>query len=167
MQFSFILLAFLPLLIDTLVSTDEIQDADSAQSGYLDNHNLHPAVVSSPGFGILWKNNYDPAHQEAWYARPLIYHPPGASQLVFTASNKNILRTLDAVNGTLLNARVVQPPFLSSDLGCGDIPNFVGVTVSVSLQVCKELVKDSDSNYRERRLLIRTPILLISFPKDT
>ena len=37
----------------------------------------------------------------------------------------NIIRTVDAVNGTLLNSRTVQPPFLQSDIGCTDIPDFI------------------------------------------
>ncbi|EPE25666.1 hypothetical protein GLAREA_01578 [Glarea lozoyensis ATCC 20868] len=105
--------------------TDEIQDADPAQSGYLSNHNLDPAVVKSSSFGILWKNTY--AAKERWYAKPLVYTPPGASQLVFTASAMNVVRTLDAVNGTLLKSRTIQPPFLMSDIGCGDIPDYIGI----------------------------------------
>jgi iron transport multicopper oxidase len=111
--------------------TDEIQDADPAQSGYLSNHNLDPAVVKSSSFGILWKNTY--GAKERWYAKPLVYTPPGASQLVFTASAMNVVRALDAVNGTLLKSRTVQPPFLMSDIGCGDIPDYIGIIVSLAL----------------------------------
>ena len=42
-------------LSNALASTDEIQDCDAAQSGYLDNHNLSPDIVNDPGFGILWQ----------------------------------------------------------------------------------------------------------------
>jgi iron transport multicopper oxidase len=107
--------------------TDETQDADAAQSGYLPNHNMDPAIVGSASFGILWKNTY--SNKEKWYAKPLVYTPPGAGQLVFTASAMNIIRTLDAVNGTLLKSRTLQPPFLKEDIGCGDIPDFIGVIV--------------------------------------
>lgn len=125
-----LLLALLPIFARSQAPTDEYRDADVPQSGYLDNHNIHPAIVGSSDFGILWKNNYDPTNQELWYARPLVFTPAGASQLLFTASNKNTLRTLDAVNGTLLNSRTVQPPFLASVLNCGDIPNYIGIIVS-------------------------------------
>jgi iron transport multicopper oxidase len=125
------LLAIAPLLVHSFASTDEIQDADPAQSGYLDNHNLHPATVGSPIFGILWKNTY--GSKERWYAKPLVYTPRGASQLVFLASSMNVIRTLDAVNGTLLNSRVVQPPFLQSDIGCTDIPDYIGIIVGTDL----------------------------------
>lgn len=111
-----VLLAFVPALVRSLAPTDEIRDADASQSGYLDNHNMHPATVGSAIFGILWKNNYGNS-KEKWYAKPLVYTPPGRSQLVFIASAMNVIRTLDAVNGTLLNSRVMQPPFLQSDLG--------------------------------------------------
>ena len=39
----------------------------------------------------------------------------------------NVIRTVDAVNGTLINSRTVQPPFLQSDIGCTDIPNYIGI----------------------------------------
>ncbi|EDO03017.1 hypothetical protein SS1G_05494 [Sclerotinia sclerotiorum 1980 UF-70] len=121
-----ILFAFVSALVSSLAPTDEIRDADAPQSGYLDNHNMHPATVGSAIFGILWKNNYG-NNKEKWYAKPLVYTPPGRSQLVFLASAMNVVRTLDAVNGTLLNSRVIQPPFLQSDLGCTDIPDFIGI----------------------------------------
>ena len=35
--------------------TDEYRDADVEQSGYLPNHNMDPAIVNSPQFGLLWK----------------------------------------------------------------------------------------------------------------
>jgi len=132
---SFFLLA-LPAFVNSLAPTDEIQDADIAQSGYMDNHNMHPATVGSAIFGILWKNTYnnsmleislvrlpktDLVEEERWYAKPLVYTPPGQKQLVFLASHMNIIRTIDAVDGTLLKQRTVQPPFLQSDIGCTDI----------------------------------------------
>jgi len=116
------IVALMPLLVSSLASTDEIQDADPAQSGYLDGHNMHPATVGSSIFGTLWQNTY--GAKEKWYAKPLVYTPPGGSQLVFLASSMNVIRTLDAVNGTLLNSRIVQPPFLQSDIGCTGKPFF-------------------------------------------
>jgi iron transport multicopper oxidase len=122
----FFSLAFVPALVHALASTDSIQDADPPQSGYLPNHNMHPATVGSSAFGFLWKNKYGPI--EKWYARPLVYTPVGKRQLVFLASSANIIRTVDAVNGTLLNSRQVQPPFLQKDIGCTDIPDQIGIT---------------------------------------
>jgi len=39
----------------------------------------------------------------------------------------NYIRTLDAKTGNLINARQVQTPFLQSDIGCTDIPNYIGI----------------------------------------
>jgi len=61
---SLYLLAIVPF-VRSLAPTDEIQDADPAQSGYLDNHNMHPATVGSAIFGILWKNAYN--SKERWF----------------------------------------------------------------------------------------------------
>lgn len=87
---------------------------------------MHPATVGSSIFGQLWKIQY--GKLEVFYAKPLVYTPPSTGkQLVFTASNMNNIRTIDAVTGAAVNTRLVQSPFLSSDLGCGDIPNYVGI----------------------------------------
>lgn len=124
----FLLLAFVPALVLSLAATDEIQDADPPQSGYLDNHNMHPATVGSNIFGFLWKNAY--GAKEKWYAKPLVYTPTegNQTQLVFLASSMNIIRTVDAVTGATINTRQVQPPFLQSDIGCTDIPDYIGIT---------------------------------------
>ncbi|TVY32992.1 WSC domain-containing protein [Lachnellula subtilissima] len=123
---SFFIVAFWPIFVHPLAPTDEIQDADPAQSGYLDNHNMQPTIVGSQNFGILWQNTY--GAKEKWYAKPLVYTPPGGTQLIFLASSMNVIRTLDAVNGTMLSSRTVQPPFLQSDIGCTDIPDYIGIT---------------------------------------
>lgn len=49
------LLAGLIPLVASSAPTDEYSDADPAQSGYLPNHNMDPAVVDSAQFGQLWK----------------------------------------------------------------------------------------------------------------
>ena len=41
--------------VSGFASTDSPSDADPAQSGYLPNHNMDPAVVDSAEFGLLWK----------------------------------------------------------------------------------------------------------------
>ena len=53
--------------------TDSYTDADLAQSGYLPNHNMDPAVVDSAQFGLLWKVAFNALEQvrlrfhiEAW-----------------------------------------------------------------------------------------------------
>ncbi len=48
------LVALLPQ-VSGFASTDSPSDADPAQSGYLPNHNMDPAVVDSAEFGLLWK----------------------------------------------------------------------------------------------------------------
>ena len=99
---------------------------DPAQSGYLPNHNIDPAAVGSSSFGILWKTAYNA--NETFYAKPLTLTPVGTQkQIVFLASAMNIIRTVDAENGTLINSRTIQPPFLESDIECTDIPNFIGI----------------------------------------
>jgi iron transport multicopper oxidase len=42
-----------------LAVTDSISDADPAQSGYLPNHNMDPAVVNSSAFSILWQKSFN------------------------------------------------------------------------------------------------------------
>ncbi|KAK3678887.1 hypothetical protein LTR78_001340 [Recurvomyces mirabilis] len=122
-----------PLCRDRLQLTmaDEYRDGDAAQSSYFDNHNIDPAVVDSAQFGLLWKQSFN--NKEQFYAKPLTFTPNGGKQLVFLASSMNYIRTLDAVTGTLINSRQVQTPFLQSDIGCTDIPNYIGIIGSRSL----------------------------------
>ncbi|KAL8900665.1 MAG: hypothetical protein Q9207_005582 [Kuettlingeria erythrocarpa] len=87
---------------------------------------MQPSIVGSSSFGIIWSKTYNV--KERWYAKPLVYTPPGQKQLVFTASNQNWIRTVDAVTGAPLKARQVQPPFLVSDIGCTDMPDTIGIT---------------------------------------
>jgi iron transport multicopper oxidase len=94
--------------------------------GYLDNHNLHPNAISSSSFGVLWKNIY--GEKERWYAKPLVFTPKAGRQLVLLASSMNILRTVDAADGTLVKERVLDPPFLVSD-----IPLVVSIPVKASI----------------------------------
>jgi iron transport multicopper oxidase len=89
---------------------------------------MDPNVVSGSSFGILWSFP-SPNTKETWYAKPLVYTPAGSSQqLVITASNMNIVRVMDAKSGTVIVQRQLTSPFLQSDIGCNDIPNFIGVT---------------------------------------
>jgi iron transport multicopper oxidase len=133
-------LGCIPWLVHSLASTDELSDADPAQSGYLPNHNMQPSIVDSSGFGILWSQTFNA--KELWYAKPLVYTAPGQKQLVFTASNQNWIRTFDAVTGTLIQARQVQPPFLQSDVGCIDMPNTIGeCPVCLGIWLCLDAVK--------------------------
>ena len=134
------LLLLLPVLFGVCwaqAPTDEIRDCDGPQTvshlksrhhmpllsmykiadqhqGYLDNHNISPSLVLDKDFGILWKNQYDA--KERWFARPLLFTPKGKKQIVLLASTANILRILDAADGSLIKERQVQPPFLASDV---------------------------------------------------
>ena len=58
-----ILLLGLFRLVHSLASTDSIRDADAPQSGYLPNHNMDPAIVDSPVFGLLWKIPFNSEEQ--------------------------------------------------------------------------------------------------------
>lgn len=120
----------LPWLVRSLAPTDSVSYMDAGQSGYQPDHNMDPDVVSSPEFGILWKNTYD--SKEKWFARPLLYTPSSSStnggrQLVFLASAENWIRTVDAATGAEVSSRQVRPPFLQSDTGCPDVPDFIGI----------------------------------------
>lgn len=67
MMFSFCCLATLAAAliprVAAVASTDSYTDADPAQSGYLPNHNMDPAVVDSAEFGQLWKVPFNAMEQ--------------------------------------------------------------------------------------------------------
>ncbi|KAH0046468.1 hypothetical protein KCU78_g6, partial [Aureobasidium melanogenum] len=109
-----------------VASTDSYRDADVAQTGYLPNHNMDPAVVDSAQFGQLWKVSFNA--KEQFYAKPLVFTPAATGvQILFLASSQNYIRTLNAKTGAVHNTRQVHPPFLQSDIGCTDIPNTIGI----------------------------------------
>ena len=51
----------------------------------------------------------------------------GGPQIVFLASTQNNLYTMNAKTGAQINKRNVHTPFLQSDIGCTDIPNYIGI----------------------------------------
>jgi len=57
--FSSILLFLALSAVHGLGVTDSISDADPAQSGYLPNHNMDPAVVNSSAFRLLWQKSFN------------------------------------------------------------------------------------------------------------
>lgn len=66
---------------------------------------------------------------QQFYAKPLVYTPSSTKrQIVLLASSQNWIRTLDAVTGTLIASRQIQPAFNASEVNCGDTVNFLGVT---------------------------------------
>jgi hypothetical protein len=88
---------------------------------------MDPNVVGSSAFAVSWKNTYAPL--EVFYAKPLTFTPAGAAnEQVIVVSNLNIVRVLDGLTGALISSRTLDPPFLSVDTNCGDIPNTVGIT---------------------------------------
>ncbi|KAL8882070.1 MAG: hypothetical protein Q9192_007654, partial [Flavoplaca navasiana] len=86
---------------------------------------MQPSILGSSSFGMLWTKTYN--EKERWYAKPLVYTPPGQKQLVFTGPSQNWIRTVDAVTGAPIDARQVQPPFPQSDIGCTDMPDTIGI----------------------------------------
>lgn len=58
-----VLAAVLVSIAVAVAPTDSYSDADPAQSGYLPNHNMDPAVVDSSQFGQLWKKTFNAQEQ--------------------------------------------------------------------------------------------------------
>ncbi|KAF3232296.1 hypothetical protein TWF191_000068 [Orbilia oligospora] len=115
-------------LSNALASTDEIQDCDASQSGYLDNHNLSPDIVNDPGFGILWQISTIGGANELFFAKPLVYTPPSTGiQVIIAASAMNWVYVIDAKNGTVYTKRQLGKPFAQKDVGCGDVQPFIGI----------------------------------------
>ncbi|KAF4632806.1 hypothetical protein G7Y89_g5318 [Cudoniella acicularis] len=138
-------------ILQAVDPTDEYRDADLQQTGYLPNHNIDPSVVNSEAFGQLWQISFNAL--ELFYAKPLTYTPlAGGPQIVFLASNQNWIRTINAVTGAIINTRLVSPPFQQTDIGCGDIPNTIGITGTPTIDPATDIVyffsKTYIPNYR-------------------
>lgn len=115
---------------EALAETDCISYAcDPSGSGHNPRHNISPDLLQDPGFGILWNRTF--LEHERFYAQPLVYTPEdlgGARSVVFTASTRNVVRTLDAATGELVRERLLENPVLEADVGCKNIPFYYGIT---------------------------------------
>ncbi|OCL10625.1 WSC-domain-containing protein [Glonium stellatum] len=118
-------------------STDTLMDGDSAQSGYLPNHNMDPTVISGGSFGQMWQYKAaipSGSPQDQFYAKLLVYTPSTLGrQIVLAFSEANRIYILDAVNGTLIAKRDLslegESPFQVADLpSCNDIGQNIGIT---------------------------------------
>ncbi|KUJ15855.1 uncharacterized protein LY89DRAFT_670394 [Mollisia scopiformis] len=120
----FVRCSAIPVLVHSLAPTDEPRDADPPQSGYLPNHNISPALLSS--YTKKWTMKYNTA--EEFYANPLVYTAPNTTkELVILASIQNIVRILDSTTGALIISRTLDAPYVSSDSNCND-----GATVGIT-----------------------------------
>ncbi|KAJ3515567.1 hypothetical protein NLJ89_g1674 [Agrocybe chaxingu] len=111
----------------SLATSDSWRDVDLGQSSYVGgSHNLDPAVVDSPQFGLRWKVDFNKG--ETHYARPLIYTPPSTNkQIAFLASTENRLRVLDAETGEVLNERQLAEPFPLAEAFCTQVSETLGI----------------------------------------
>ena len=87
---------------------------------------MDPNIVGGSSFGILWQQQA--AADEDFLAKPLVYTLSDGTEIVITASNQNIVRVFNSRTGVIITQRQITPPFLQSDIGCNDIPNYIGVT---------------------------------------
>ncbi|KAF2452640.1 WSC domain-containing protein [Lineolata rhizophorae] len=135
-----------------LDASDTYRDADLGQTSYVGgDHNMDPAIVDSSQFGLLWKIPFN--NKERFYAKPLVYTPESTGrQIVFLASTQNIIRTVDARTGELINERQLDEPFLQSDIGCTDIPDTIGIvgtpTIDPNTDTAYFYVKTYIANFR-------------------
>ncbi|CAA7266436.1 unnamed protein product [Cyclocybe aegerita] len=113
--------------VTSLATSDSWRDVDLGQSSYVGgSHNLDPAVVDSPHFGLRWKVDFNKG--ETHYARPLIYTPPSTNkQIVFLASTENRLRVLDAETGEVLKKRKLAEPFPLAEAFCTQVSETLGI----------------------------------------
>ncbi|CRK15143.1 hypothetical protein BN1708_011363 [Verticillium longisporum] len=142
-----LLTAALPALVTSKAPTDSTQDVDVSQSGYLPNHNLNPSTVTS-GFRNLWEWQAEDT-QELFLAKPLVYTPPGGSELLITSSEKNNVRIFDAKTGSLIRIRQLQAPFNRDDANCGDIPNWIGITGTPIIDTATGIMYVFSKGYRD------------------
>ena len=82
--------------VAAVAPTDSYRDADAAQSGYLPNHNMDPAVVDSSQFGQLWKVPFNAQEQVSML--PVLFHELVRPCLTASRARKGgIIKTLEVV----------------------------------------------------------------------
>ena len=138
------LAALLPVS-HSLSSTDFPQDGDTPNSGYKTNHNMDPTKLSQ--YKVSWRSIFN--NLEVFYAKPLVYTPTGAaSERIYTVSNQNIVRVIDGMTGTTLLSRTLDPPFMSNDTQCGDIPNTIGITGTPIIDTATDIMYFWSKSYQ-------------------
>jgi len=104
----------------TIDQQESTMAADPGRTGfYPDQPALDPATVGSPFFGQLFEATVD----GQIYAQPLC-----ANGVLLVATETNHVYGLDPAMGGTLWTRQLGTPFLASDVNCGDLQPFVGVT---------------------------------------
>lgn len=128
-----------PVALETYIAEMIPPSTDSAQTGYADNHNMDPSIISDGDFGQLWRYK-TPTYtsgtgDEQFYAKLLVYTPPSyGRQVILAFSEQNRLFVIDAINGTLIAFRDMneegEGPFSVAEFdgGCNDISDSVGIT---------------------------------------
>ncbi len=125
------------------------ESCDLLQSGYTDNHNLDPAVVSSPIFGTLWQFDTGKGNSEQFLAQPVVFTPPGQKQVVIVASEANNVYVLDAVTGALISRKYLGAPFKAVDSQCSDVTPFIGVTATPTIDPATSTVYITSKGYAD------------------
>ncbi|KAK2802927.1 hypothetical protein FQN50_007172 [Emmonsiellopsis sp. PD_5] len=145
-------LILVPSRVSALAPSDSWRDADTGQSSYLGpGHDMDPDVVDSDAFVQLWNVGFNAS--ERFYAKPLVYTPRSDDmQLVFIVSTDNVVRTLDANTGHLINERVVAEPHPQDALYCTEVAENIGIvgtpTIDPQTDIAYFYAKSYIPNYR-------------------
>lgn len=130
-----LLCTFIPSCL-SLASTDSLTwGGTNDRTGYEDNHNMDPAVVSSDQFGLLFRTalpgkNYAGGSEQI-FASPLVYTGSDGVQYVYVATSMNNIYKIDAKKGNIVASRNLARPFLQTDLeSCTDISPVIGSTAT-------------------------------------
>lgn len=117
-------------------STDTLTwGGSNDRTGYEENHNMDPDVVSSQQFGLLFRTALPGVNMnggpEQIFASPLVYTASDGVQYVYVSTTMNNIYKIDAKKGTIVASRNLGRPFLQSDLGtCTDISPVIGSTAT-------------------------------------
>lgn len=125
--------------VDGLGKSDTITwGGSNDRTGYQTNHNMDPAIVGSPQFGLLFRTLLPGIYRingqdvpEQIFSMPLVYTGIDGVQHVYVATTQNNIYKMNAKTGVIVASRNLHKPFLVSDLdGCTDINPVVGVTAT-------------------------------------
>src|SRR5258708_3488778 len=107
-------------LASNLSTVSVTQGGDELRtSWYSDEAGLTPSVVSSSNFGQLFST----AVNGQVYAQPLV-----SQGTLFVATENNFVYGLDPQTGAINWSRSLGSAAASSDIGCGDLTPFMGIT---------------------------------------
>ena len=117
---------------------------DPLRTGWYPNQpGLNPSAGGQCTFGEQWSS---PVVGQV-YARPVVDPGAGSNGTLVIGTESNVIYGMDAATGAQLWSRVLDTPWNSSDIGCTDVGQTVGVTSTPAIDTATHTAYMTSKTY--------------------